>query len=37
MSPTRFDKDIPEESTRMSYNNKRDIEASDDDNEYDED
>ena len=37
MSPTAFDKDISEQSTRMSSNNKRDMEASDDDDEYDED
>ncbi len=37
MSPTTFNKDISEESTRMSSNKKRDMEASDDDDEYDED
>ncbi len=37
MSPTTFDKDISELSTRMSSNNKRDMEASEDDDEYDED
>ncbi len=37
MSPTTYDKAISEWSTRMSTNNKRDMEASEDDDEYDED
>jgi hypothetical protein len=37
MSPTTFDKDISGYSTRMSNNKRRDLEASDDDDEYDED
>jgi hypothetical protein len=37
MSATTFNKGISESSTMMSTNNKRDMEASDDDDEYDED
>jgi len=37
MSPTTFNKDISELSTRMSSYKKRDMEASEDDDEYDED
>jgi hypothetical protein len=37
MSPTSLDKDVLEKSTRMSSNKKRNMAASDDDNEYNED
>jgi hypothetical protein len=37
MSLTIFNKDISELSTRMSSKKKRDMEASDDDDEYDDD
>jgi hypothetical protein len=37
MSPATFDEDILEYSTRMSSNKKRNMEASDDDDEHDED
>ncbi len=34
MPPTTFNNDISELSTRMPSNSKRDMEASEDDNEY---
>jgi hypothetical protein len=37
MSPTTFNKGISEQSTRMSTKNKRDMEAFEDDDEFEED